>query len=242
MAEFIDETLWLEALEKPDWYLRLGSDYKSLKKRAEKEADPVKAEQLKEEIYSLVEAALQDYRIPLAKKVYGLDKERQPVNTAVIHHTKNPPGMTLERLNAMHLLRIYGTYFANPTDPREKHLKGEPVGSDHFHKGRQVLWGYHWLVRTDGSAEQILEDKYIGWHAGNWDINRRSIGICIDDDLSEKEPDEAVIQSIAKILRDNYESIKPDALVGHCDVNKQTECPGHKFRESWRQKLIRQMY
>jgi len=238
MGKYIDETLWRRALCKPDWYLILADDFKRLEKLAEQQKNNPDHKVIKGEAYSLVEEALRIGTIPRAPSGENLDKQRKPIDTIVIHHTKNRPGMTLGRLNAMQLLRIYGMYYANPTDKLELQFKGQAVWSGHFYNGEQVFWGYHWLVRENGELEHILDDKYIGWHAGNWDINTRSVAICIDDDLSNREPNNVVIGSIAKLLRDQYLTVNPRNIVGHCDVNKKTECPGRLFHESWRQKLL----
>jgi hypothetical protein len=238
MTDYIDEAFWRETLGKPNWYLLLNDDFKRLERLAEKETDYAKRKQIKDKAYRLVEEAVGTGRLPMAKMGDNLDAERKPIDTIVIHHTKNKPGMTLERLNAMQLLRIYGGYFTNPTDPKEKHLKGQPVWSGHFYNSKQVFWCYHWLVRENGISERILDDDYIGWHAGNWDINTRSVGICIDDDLSEKEPSEAVIQSIADTIHQNYPQVRKIKIIGHCEVNHNTECPGNLFIESWKNKLL----
>lgn len=235
MPQYINQTFWRKALSKPDWYLILAEDFKRLEEVAERNKNQPEHKQIKREAYELIEEAVRQGTLPIARHGDNLDAQRKSVDTIVIHHTKNPPGMTLERLNAMQLLRIYGSYFANPTDPDELHFKGKPIWSGHFYEGQQVFWGYHWLVRKDGSIEHILKDNYIGWHAGNWDINTRSIGICIDDDLSEKEPTLADLKSVAKIIKQTYPNAK---VVGHCDINSRTECPGPLFHKSWRQKLL----
>ena len=241
MAKYIDETFWRKALSKPDWYLILVEDYKRLEELAEQNKNQPEHKQIKREAYELFEEAVRQGTLPIALYGDNLDAQRKVIDTIVIHHTKNPPGMTLERLNAMQLLRIYGRYFASPTDPDELHLKGQPVWSGHFHNGKQVFWGYHWLIREDGTSERILKDSYIGWHAGNWDINTRSIGICIDDDLSNQEPNDAVISAVANLIKTNYTNIDHTKIVGHCDVNKLSECPGHLFHESWQQKLLQKL-
>ena len=238
MADYIDENYWREALTKPDWYLLLQDDFDRLERLARDEKDYSKRKQIKSKAYSLVEEAVRDGNMPMSDSGDNLDAERQPIDTVVIHHTKNKPAMTLDRLNAIQLLRIYGRYFVNPTDPKEKHLKGLPVWSGHFYESRQVFWGYHWLIREDGASERILKDTYIGWHAGNWDVNTRSVGICIDDDLSDKEPSDAVIQSIADTIRQHYPAVNKSNILGHCEVNEKTECPGHLFGESWKQNLL----
>jgi hypothetical protein len=241
MSDYIDETYWREALRKPTWYLLLKDDFDHLEKLAEKEEDYTKRKRIKEKAYSLVEEAIREKQLPMASRGESLDTERQPIDTIVIHHTKNKPGMTLSRLNAMQLLRIYGRYFANPADPRETYLQGQPVWSGHFYESQQVFWCYHWLVREDGSCLRILDDQYIGWHAGNWDINTRSIAICIDDDLSEKEPSATVITAIADTIKQQYPGVKPARILGHCEANDATKCPGHLFIESWKQKLLAEL-
>lgn len=242
MSEYINEDFWRKSLSQPNWYLLLNDDFKRLEQLAENESDYAKRKQIKNMAYSLVEEAVKDGRLPMAETGDNLDAERQqPIDTVVIHHTKNKPGMTLERLNAMQLLRIYGLYFANPTDPKEKHLKGQPIWSGHFYKSKQVFWGYHWLIHENGASEQILDDKYIGWHAGNWDINTRSVGICIDDDLSDKEPSESVIEAVANVIKQNYPDVDLSRVFGHCEVYDRTECPGQLFLGSWKQRLIAEL-
>jgi hypothetical protein len=238
MDNYVDAEHWKAALKKPDWYFYIQDDFKRLEDLASQQDDMLARKAIKNEAYTLVEEALQNNSIPLAVEGPDLDRERKPIDTIVIHHTKNLPGMTLERLNAMQLLRIYGGYYANPSDDREKSLKGQPVWSNHFFNGQQVFWGYHWFVREDGRSEQILENNYVGWHAGNWDINTRSIGICIDDYLEVKEPNEQVLDAIAKIIKAQYSQVLQNNIIGHHDAKPETECPGKLFASSWRQKLI----
>ena len=238
MGKYIDEKFWNNALKKDNWYELIADDFKRIENIASKVSDYTKRKRIKREAYQLVEKAVKEGGIALAIDGPNLDEERKLIDTIVIHHTKNRPSMTLERLNAIQLIRIYGMYYANPTDPRESYFKGKPIWSGHFFKGEQVFWGYHWLIREDGLAEHILDDKYVGWHAGNWDVNTRSIGICIDDDLSEKEPNINVINSIADLIRLKYSHIDHQNIVGHLDININTDCPGHLFYEDWRLKII----
>ena len=238
MAEYIDQNKWQDALREPDWYVRLDEDFRGLEKYADTLSE-AEHQRVKDQAYGLVEQALADGVLPFAEEGENLDKERRPIDIIVIHHTKNRPGLSLARLNAIQLLRIYGRYYANPTDPREQHFKGQSVWSNHFYKGQQVFWGYHWLVRNDGTVEQLLADDKIGWHAGNWDINTRSIGICIDDDLTEKAPTDAAIATISCLVRKRYAAVKPSNLVGHADINHQTICPGRLFKSDWRQQILK---
>ncbi|HXH26274.1 MAG TPA: N-acetylmuramoyl-L-alanine amidase [Candidatus Acidoferrum sp.] len=92
-------------------------------------------------------------------------------------------------------------------------------------------------MRADGSAEHILEDKYLGWHAGNWEVNCRSVAICVDDDLADKEPSGVVLAALATIIRQHYGQVLPEKIVGHCDVNPHRVCPGALWPE-WRKKVL----
>lgn len=242
MTTYIDEAYWRDALSKPDWYLLLRDDFGRVEKLAAQENDYAKRKQIKAKAYALVEEAIRSGRLPVATRGNDFDADRKTIDTVVIHHTGNKPGMTLDRLNAMQLLRIYGGYYANPTNPGDQGIKGQPIWSGHFYRSRQVFWAYHWLVRTDGSKEQLLDDKYVGWHAGNWDTNTRSIAICIDDDLSHKEPDESVIRAVSETIKLHYPDIHHTKILGHQEVNDGTQCPGHLFAERWKQKLIANLY
>lgn len=240
MAQFIDEQFWQQALREPDWYLKLEDDFRRLEKLADKARiegkDPMTVKTIKREAYALIERNLKEGTIPLAESGEDFDQERRPIDTIVIHHTKNPSGMTLDRLNAMHLLRLYAAYYGV-----DENLRGQPIYSNHFRDGRQVFYGYHWLVRQDGHCERLLEDEQIGWHSGCWHVNTRSIAIAIDDDLTDSQPDHKVLSAIATLIKANYAGVPPHLVIGHCEVlanSKVIDNPGKLFLSYWKQKLL----
>src|SRR5438105_139600 len=106
MAHYVNETLWRKALLKPDWYIILDEDIKRLEKLAEQYKNQPEHKLVKREAYELVEEAVRQGTLPIAHRGDNLDVQRKDIDTIVIHHTKNSPGITLERLNAMQLLRI----------------------------------------------------------------------------------------------------------------------------------------
>src|SRR5216684_6425187 len=109
----------------------------------------------------------------------------------VIHHTSNPPGLSPDRLSAIGLVRLYGPYFANPKSERDRWLQGQPIFSGHMRQNKQVFWPYQWIVRREGRAQRLLYDSEIGWHAGDWDVNCRSVAIALDNDYEETMPSDA---------------------------------------------------
>lgn len=231
-----DEAHWATVISQPDWYL----EFNEFKVRAEKTLKPESAdmERLNKQVRHFFEAALKNNQVALAQAGPDLDDQRQPVDTIVIHHTSAKPGYRLSYLNAVHLLNIYAPYFAKPTVKGEEKLQGEPVWSGHFSDGRQVFWGYHWLIRSDGEFIRLLEDDQIGWHAGNWHINRRSAGICLDNDYENACPTDEFLDRLAKHIRQNYPQIRPDRVIGHCEARQGTACPGGHFLSEWKNKIV----
>jgi hypothetical protein len=231
----INEQEWERYIHRPDWYLKLLPDYKRLNKRADK--NPELKSQLKEQAYSFFEKHLNAGDLHLGKKGPKWDEERKNIDTIVIHHTANPSGLTWQRLSAMHLLRLYASHYIYP--PKlERHLKKQPIWSGHFRDGQQVFYSYHWLVRSNGSMERLLNDSEIGWQSGNWNINTRSVAICIDNDLREGNPSKKVLGKIAELIKKRYPDVSHDRIFGHGEINEKTDCPGRNFSTGWKKELL----
>jgi hypothetical protein len=233
---YINDELWKKEISQKDWYLRLDPEFKRLE-NIQKDLSKEDEEELKEELYSYIERDLENGSIQLNQNYHDWDDERKPIDTIVIHHTSNDRSLTLSRLNAKHMHRLYRPFFTNPNEDN-KAIKGEAISSGHFTNGAQVFYGYHWLVRLDGSQEKLLADNYVGWHAGNWDINTRSVAICIDGNFETSSPDIKVLKSISQLIKDNYKKVPIENIFGHNEVNKNTVCPGNGFIDGWKSTLI----
>ena len=236
MAKYFDEHRWSEAIKHEDWYLRLADDYKKLTKQAEESSKEI-SEEIKEEIYRFLENRLAKKEIALGKDGPNWDAERKQIDTIVIHHTKNPSGITWQRLSATHLIRLYAMYYSSPTE-NEKHIKGQPIYSHHLRNGEQVFYVYHWLVRMNGEIERLLPDNETGWQAGNWEANCRSVAICLDNDFENSSPSKEVIATIAKIIKENYNHVEKERIFGHREINLKTTCPGNLFLEGWKKEIL----
>lgn len=237
MAKYFNEQEWAEAIRDPDWYLKLQENYKHLMELADK-SDKEESDAIKEEIYGFFELHLAENNIALGSTGPDWDKERKPVDIIVIHHSKNPPGITWQRLSAMHLIRLYASYYASPYYENEKYIKGQPIYSGHFRNGQQVFYAYHWLLRMNGKIERLLSDNETGWHAGNWEINCRSVAICLDNDFENSSPSKPALSSIAKLIKENYPQVEAKNILGHKEINPKTICPGNKFLDGWKLDLI----
>lgn len=221
-----DEKHWREIITRPNWYI----EYIQLAERAKKELGKEKLDELNKQIRHFFEKALLQGKVNLAAEGPNFDAERQTVDTVVIHHTSAKPGYRLSYLNAVHLLNIYAPAFAGP-----EYLE-QPIWSGHFSAGKQVFWGYHWLMRMDGTFEKLLNDGQIGWHAGNWPINKRSVGICLDNDYEHQDPNDELLQKLAAHIRKHYPRVK---IIGHREARQGTICPGGNFMEVWKPKLLK---
>jgi hypothetical protein len=230
-----DEKYWSKAIAEPDWYIKLHA---LILEAREAIKDDEQFRQFNIGIRKFFETALEENRVALASSGIDLDAERKPIDTVVIHHTSNQPGYSLSYLNAVHLLNIYLPYFINPTVKGEERLMGQPLWSGHIYGGRPVFWGYHWMMRMDGSFERLLPDEAIGWHAGNWEINRRSVAICLDNDYSEKDPSNEILSGLAAHIDKHYKWVGTERLLGHRECRQGTNCPGDTWLTSWKDKLV----
>lgn len=229
-----DEDHWAEVIKRPDWYF----EFVELAKKAKSELAAEQLTELNKKIRNFFETALHEGEVTLADSGPNLDEQRQPIDTIVIHHTSAEPGYQLSYMNAVQLLNIYATAYASSAVRQERSLKQTAIWSGHFNNGQQIFWGYHWLLRMDGQPERLLPDKQVGWHSGNWDMNKRSIGICLDNDYEKKDPTDETLQFLASHIARYYPDVKN--IIGHCEVTN-TLCPGSDFLDIWKPKLLHRL-
>ena len=230
----IDIELIKSEVKHVDWYLRLKEYFAKLNQSVGEDKD--RKNELNEQLRDLFEELVAENAIALGAEQPRLDQYRQKIDTVVIHHTSQPAGIRLERLNVIHLLNIYMPYFQKPSK-HEEFLKGAAITSNHLVGGKPVFYGYHWLLHMDGTATRLLDDDSIGWHAGNWNINCRSVGICVDNDYEVENPPDDVLRALAILIKVKYPLISASNLLGHCEANPKTICPGKSFISEWKPRL-----
>jgi len=235
---------WSSTLDRPDWYLLVIPELESFLVAIEHECTPIR-DRLKGALYDFFEGHLVagDFRLGQAQGTF--DGERRSVDTVVIHHTSNPPGMSPERLSAIELMRLYAPYFARP-EIEDAKLRGMPVSSGHVRDGRQVFWPYHWMIRENGAAMRLLSDRETGWHAGNWEVNCRSVAIVLDGDFELSQPTEHILISVAELIATHYPSVSSERVFGHREITEKTTCPSTLFLDSstsrgWKAHLLELM-
>ena len=225
---------WKEQLQYPDWYIRLEDYLKTIIFPIVHDDPGLKAE--RHTFYALVEEMLEGGLIPLAESGPDLDAERQSIDTIIVHHTEEDPDISLSRLSAIGFVRQYGFNYLNDNVWGIEGLKGQPVWSGHFREGKMVFFAYHWLIRPDGKAERLLEDRYVGRHS--LQMNLRSIGIVLSGNYEHSIPPMEQIISSADTLKKNYGFVKQDRILGHLEVMEGRTCPGDKFLTDWKKTLL----
>ena len=98
----------------------------------------------------------------------------------------------------------------------------------------------HYMVGRDGLIYCLVNEEMAAWHAGNREVNPKSIGIELV--ASDKEPGMTVVQEAALVeliadIRSRY-TIKLSDIIPHRKV-RATACPGFvwptdKDLEDWK--------
>ncbi len=194
--------------------------------------------------YLAFEELLATRQVSMAPVGEGVDwdRERQPVDRIVLHHSKSPQPTRPGYHSAMELLRLYVPEYARPPEDDAPRIAAQPLmHSGHQDSdGNQVFWIYHHMVGADGQPTRYLRDDETGWQAGNWDVNCSSVAVCIDGDLSHRPPSIAELEGVKHIITSNYDdvNIHPNTLLGHNEVNSKTPCPGPDFLPAWKGQLL----
>lgn len=228
-------TYWEEKLLYPDWYVRLADELQQIFFPVVHSDPHLKA--FRHEVYALVAELLVEARLPLAQTGPNLDSQRKPVKLIVLHHTEEVPHLSLSTLSAIGLIRQYAQQYLEG-NVLGQDVKGQPIWSGHFHEGRMAFFAYHWLIRPDGTRERLLNDVAIGWHAGNWEVNTRSIGIALSGNYEHGTPPAIQIAAVTQVIREHYPAISPEHVLGHCEIRSGITCPGAYFLEGWKETVL----
>lgn len=235
MNVHFEREAWERQLIFPDWYVRLEAEMRENIFPVVRPGPDLK--RFRHQVYELVEEMVERGALPLARSGPDMDAARKAIDTIVIHHTTEEPDIRPGKLSAIGLVRQYALqYLAD--DVLGEHVRSQPIWSGHFRQGQMVFFAYHWLVRPDGRVERLLEDDYIGWHAGNWEINTRSVGLAFSGDYEESAPPAAQVEAAAHLMRSRYPQVACERIFGHCEVATGATCPGAPFLHGWKAALL----
>ncbi len=251
--KFINPTEFLPVLgNNPLWYLDTNVDALLQKYIVDDtEGQPEEWEQGRQEVIMMFAQTMEGNAILLGSEPEGFNDderwipeyygknsnvEKDHIDTIVIHHTATKPDISIWEFEALGLLRLYIPAFK--ANVSEKMNRTNPITSGHYRDGKQTFFGYHHIVRTDGSHLQTLKDEYTGFHAADYKTNCRSIGIAIVGDFTDSIPSDTVLDSVARIAK----QYRPEIIIGHQEVQHNGQpvgriCPGNSWSE-WKTELI----
>ena len=173
------------------------------------------------------------------------DAERRPIDTIVVHHAASVGDLSPAELSQIGLERIYAPLFEKGNDDPFVPPGSAPYSGHFIQLAGEVVEtfaSYHSTIRLEGVRVNLLLTSAVGWHAGDWDINCSSLGLCLLGNYEETEPSSAVLSGAAwQITRWCVEFPSIRYLVGHREVRKigPTVCPGDWYYRDGRERLIR---
>lgn len=224
----------------PTWYFELSKLMDSVKNRSKKDI-----KKFRTEIKKAVKEALVNGDIILGSDGYNWDQWRLPIDTIVIHHSSSSPTISLNEISATHLISLYIDQFTTDED-----VKGSKMFSGHYWLDKpktqhnMTFASYHYLIRPSGKVTQLVDESCYLWHAGNLDINRRSIAVCFAGKfLDTKEPTVKAIEAFKTLHKNKLNYIPKERVFGHNEVINtklvgNTLCPGDSFIKIWKRKIL----
>ncbi len=127
--------------------------------------------------------------------------------------------------------------------PRDLPLAQQIASFDRTHKERLhpivnkygLHIAYHYVIAGDGSYQKTRGIDEIGYHSGNWDMNTKSLGICLCGNFDVEEPSDAQINTMNKILIELCTAfkLKEKDVIFHRDVIDYKTCPGLNFTRDY---------
>lgn len=170
---------------------------------------------------------------------------RQEFKGIVIHHTgtsSDNPGIKF--LSDIQKQTVYKPVFDS--------MPGQKIYSDHYYENKETFFCYHWIVYPDGRKIKVLKDIYkgrdnkwyidnMGWHAGSWEVNGKTIAIALAGNYMNRYPSEEAMKAMAEIIAGYKKTTGIDLeVIGHREV-KATACPGNRFlgAKGWKNTLIK---
>ena len=113
-------------------------------------------------------------------------------------------------------------------------IEGSEAGCISWFQNPSANVSAHYVVSHAGRITQMLQDKDIGWHAGNWSYNERSLGIENEGYAGRNDWTQTQYEHLAWLtshLCDTH-GIPKDRqhIIGHHEVPNQTHWdPGPSF-------------
>lgn len=123
--------------------------------------------------------------------------------------------------------------YHHSANPSAKHQAQQIVAQHLKEPTIKQAGAYHYVIESDGLVVQLHEETFIGYHAGNWRYNPRSIGICLAGDFTKHQPTASQLTSLTKLTMELQTrwGIPDQNIKLHKEVRlNPTACPGIDLR------------
>jgi len=170
----------------------------------------------------------------------------RPITAIVIHHSGSFPASWQTNAEAIEGYRNYHKYSVHPgvyadrstwawhQDPATLEWYQMPAQQD-FPDGCSGANGYdindidyHWLIGTDGLIYAGRPENTIGWHASNWEINQRSLGVCFVGCFDWYTPSDLQYWAGVDLVSKKMIQYRIKEIYRHSDFALKS-CPGYSF-------------
>lgn len=131
------------------------------------------------------------------------------INAIVIHHSADPQKDSDKALN-------------NINQTHKKALHPTPNGY-----GYHIA--YHFVIMKDGNVIKTRPIKEIGYHAGNWDVNTKSVGICLSWNFEVEKPTKEQLEAMRDLISELQSGYWNKLEIKLHREIKPTACPGKNF-------------
>ena len=137
---------------------------------------------------------------------------RRPITTIVVHHTAGMASNDIRRVSA-EISRLHKRKFRKMGKSAGLHV------------------AYHYLITPNGRVWKVRDPDDIGHHAGNWSVNKRSLGICLVGDFSKHRPTKVQVQSLDTLVRRLQKERRIKSIIPHSYCRATLCCGEYLKRE-----------
>ena len=138
--------------------------------------------------------------------------DTRTITSIVVHHTAGKPSNNSNRV-LREINRLHHRKFSKMRESRGLHIS------------------YHFLITPNG---KILETRHlndIGHHAGNWEVNKKSIAICLVGDFSKHRPTKKQVTSLDTLIKRIKQDHPVKMIIPHSHSKATLCCGEHLKRE-----------
>ena len=141
-----------------------------------------------------------------------LDGTNRSVTTIVVHHTagmaSNDIKQVVSGINRLHA--------------RKFRKMGKSLG---------LTIAYHYLITPDGKVWRTRDLQDVGYHAGDWNVNLHSIGVCLVGDFTKYRPTKSQVRSLDRLVRRLRSERRISKVIPHSYCRATLCCGEHLKRE-----------